>query len=126
MGSKLCRIYKPKSKEKTVMMEGGLLQEETSFKEFEESMEHTKTMYKGEVKSLKAEQAYKKKIEAYKVLLYGDLKSCKKADDIVRLISINVNCLSMQKQYNYKVKQLRWVMHKYKVDSMGLQEVGVN
>ena len=58
--------------------------------------------------------------------LFGDLKPCKKADDIVRLMSININCLSMWKQYNDKAKRLRWVMYKYKVDSMGLQEVGVN
>ena len=29
-------------------------------------------------------------------------------------------------QSNYKAKQLRWAMHKYKVDLMELQEVGVN
>ena len=44
----------------------------------------------------------------------------------MRLMSININCLSMRKRYNYKAKRLRWVMYKYKVDSMGLQEVGVN
>ena len=77
------------------MMEGGRRQEEKSFKEFEESMEHTKTTYETKVKGLKVEQAYKKKIEVYKVPLYGDLKPCKKAEGIVRLMSIIINCLSM-------------------------------
>ena len=60
------------------MMEGGRRQEEKSFKEFEESMEHMKTTYETKVKGLKVEQAYKKKIQAYKVPLYGNLKPYKK------------------------------------------------
>ena len=108
------------------MMKSGRRHEEKSFKEFEESMEHTKTSHETLRKGLKAEQAYKKKIKAYKVPLHGELKPCKKADGIVGLMSININCLSMWKRYNYKAKQLSWVMHKYKVDLMGLQEVGIN
>ena len=54
------------------------LQEETSFKEFEVSMEHTKTMYETRLKGYQAEQAYKKKIEAYNMPLYGDLEPGKK------------------------------------------------
>ena len=58
--------------------------------------------------------------------MYNDSKPCKKAEDIVRLMSININCLSMWKWYNYKAERRRWAMHKYKVDSIGLQEVGIN
>ena len=58
--------------------------------------------------------------------LHGNLKPRKKAEGTVRLMSININCLSVWKRYNYKAEQLRWAMHKFKVDSMGLQEVGVN
>ena len=48
-----------------------------------------------------------------------------KAEGIVQLMSININCLSMWKRYNYKAKRLMWAMHKYKIDSIGLQAVGV-
>ena len=112
--------------ERTAMMESGRRHEEKSFKEFEESMEHRKTSHKTLRKGLKAEQAYKKKIEAYKVPLHGGLKPYKKADGIVRLMSININCLSMWKRYNYKAERLRWALQRYKVDSLGLQEVVVN
>ena len=75
-------------------MEGGRRQEETFFKEFEQLMEHTKTTHETQVKGLKVEQVNKKKSETYKVPLYGNLKPCKKAEEIVRLISININCMS--------------------------------
>ena len=58
-------------------MEDGCCQEEKFFKEFKESMEHTKTTFETQVKGLKSEKAYKKKIEAYKVPLYGNLRPCK-------------------------------------------------
>ena len=70
-------------------------------------MEHTKTMHEIRMKGYKAEQVYKKIIEAYKVPLYGDLKPCKKVEDTVRLMSININCLTMWKRYNYNAKKLR-------------------
>ena len=41
-------------------------------------------------------------------------------------MSVNVNCLSMWKRYNNKAKKLGWAMSNYKMDSMGIQEVGVN
>ena len=53
--------------ERTAIMEGGRTQEEKPFKEFKESMEHTKPMHETQVKGLKVEQAYRKEIEAYKV-----------------------------------------------------------
>ena len=78
------------------------------------------------MKGFEAEQAYQNKIEQYKVPLYRDPKLGKKADNSVRLMFINVNYLSMWKRYNYKAKRLRWAMFNYKIESMGIQEVGVN
>ena len=49
-----------------------------------------------------------------------------KADDSVRFMSVNVNCLSMWKRLNYKAERSRWSLKNYQVDSMGLQEVCVN
>ena len=46
-----------------------------------------KTTHKIKVKG-KAEQAYKKKIEPYKVPLYDYLKPCKEAEDNIIIISV--------------------------------------
>ena len=81
--------------ERTTMMEGGQHQEEMSFKEFKESMKHIETTHETRAKGYKAEWAYKKEIETYKVPLYDNLKPCKKVEDIMRLMSININYLSM-------------------------------
>ena len=51
-------------------------QEEMLFMEFEETMEAA-TTFETRVKPSQAETAYRKKIEQYKVPLYGDLKSGK-------------------------------------------------
>ena len=58
--------------------------------------------------------------------IYGTLHPTMKADDSVRFMSVNVNCLSMWKRLNYKAERLRWSLKNYQVDTMGLQEVCVN
>ena len=58
--------------------------------------------------------------------LYGTLKPHEKPDDSVRLMSINVNCLSLWRKCNYKVKRLKWAILKYQLDSVGMQLVCVN
>ena len=41
-------------------------------------------------------------------------------------MSINVNCLSLWRKCNYKAERLKWAMLKYRLDSVGIQEVCVN
>ena len=44
----------------------------------------------------------------------------------MRLMSGNVNYLSMWKLFNDKAMKLRWTILNYQIDSMGIQEIGVN
>ena len=65
-------------KERKAIIEGRRRpQEAMSFRKFEETMEEI-TTYVTRMKGSQAEQAYRKKIEQYKVPLYGDLKPGKK------------------------------------------------
>ena len=44
----------------------------------------------------------------------------------MRLMSVNVNYLSMWKSFNDKAMKLRWTILNYQIDSMSIQEIGVN
>ena len=70
-------------------------QEEMSLREFEEEMQEEGVDWIQEAKAIEEEKKYRKEIEKYKVPLYGNLKPYEKPDDSVRLMSMNVNCLSL-------------------------------
>jgi len=99
--------------------------EEMGFGEFEEYMA-TEASEEDLEEAAKKEEEYKREIAKAKVPIYGTLHPTMKADDSVRLMSVNVNCLSMWKRLNYKAERLRWSLKNYQVDAMGLQEVCVN
>ena len=99
--------------------------EDISFTEFNEAWQDK--MSETELSAaVGKETEYKEEIEKCKVPLHGTLKPGIKALDSLRFMSMNVNCLATWKRYNYKVERLRWASATYRVDMMGLQEVGVN
>ena len=99
--------------------------EEFNYGEFEEYMA-TEADKEDFEEAAKKEEEYRQEIAKYEVPLYGTLSPTKKADDSIRFMSINVNCLSMWKRFNYKAKRLQWLLKNYQVNSMELQEVCVN
>ena len=102
--------------------------EEVSLREYEEEMEDmpAELLRKAQTAGVKAEEAYKKKLEKWKVPLYGTLKTNVKREDSIRVMSVNPNGLTMSKRGNSKADRLRQVMHKYQLDAVGIQEVHVN
>ena len=99
--------------------------DEMGYGEFEEYMA-TEVSHEELEEAAKKEEEYKSEIAKAKVPIYGTLHPTMKADDSVRFMSVNVNCLSMWKRLNYKAKRLRWLLKNYQIDTMGLQEVCVN
>lgn len=113
------------NKTKRMMESRNRPNEEFNYGEFEEYMA-TEADREDIKEAEKEKEEYKEEIEGYKVPLYGTLSPIVKADDSVRFMSINVNCLSMWKRFNYKAERLKWLLRNYQVDSMGLQEVCIN
>ena len=74
----------------------------------------------------KEEDKYRKSIDKEKVPIYGTLRVDKKPENAGRFFSTNVNGLSFWQQSNYKRERLEFIFDKYKIDTMGLQEVCVN
>ena len=72
------------------------------------------------------EQKYKVEIAKSSEPLYGNLRPCDTKDDSVRLMSVNVNCLSLWQKCKYKVKRLKWAISNYQFDSVGIQKVCAN
>ena len=49
-----------------------------------------------------------------------------KASDSIRVMSVNINGMSMTKRGNCKADRLRQLMSQYQLDAVGIQEVHVN
>ena len=96
--------------------------DEMGYGEFEEYMA-TEVSHEDLEEAAKKEEEYKCKIAKSKVPIYNTLHPTMKADNSVRFMSVNVNCLSMWKRLNYKAERLRWSLKNYQVDTMGLREV---
>ena len=57
---------------------------------------------------------------------YGNLRVEEKGSDVVRIMSLNINGLSLWKHNNPKVDRLKHVLRTYGVDVLGLQETNTN
>ena len=73
-----------------------------------------------------AEDKYRKAIDKEKVPIYGTLRVENKPENAGRFFSANVNGLSFWQRSNYKQERLTYIFDKYKIDTMGLQEVCIN
>ena len=101
--------------------------EEVSFREYEEEMEdQLRYLSKEQKAGLIAEEEYAKKLKRLKVPIYGNLRINSKANDSIRLMSLNINGLSMSKRGNSKAERLKLLISKYQLDAVGIQEVCVN
>ena len=64
--------------------------EDVSFREYEEEMEdQVLSLSKAKDAGLLAERAYEKKLEKWKVPIYGNLKMKAKVDDSISLMSVS-------------------------------------
>ena len=63
---------------------------------------------------------------ACKVPIFGNLRIGQKHEEALRFFSMNVNGLPSWKKNNFKAERLKYILHKYKIDGMGLQEVCIN
>ena len=70
-----------------------------------------------------AEDKYRQAIDKVKVPIYGTLRVDKKPEHAGRFFSANVNGLSFWMRSNYKQERLAYIFDKYKIDTMGLQEI---
>ena len=89
--------------------------EDISFGEFNEAWEGKMTGAEIHA-ALDKENEYREEMVKSKVPLYGNLKPGVKAEDSVRFMSMNVNCLATWKRHNYKIERLRWALATYRVD----------
>jgi endonuclease/exonuclease/phosphatase family metal-dependent hydrolase len=68
----------------------------------------------------------KKTVGNTKVTTYGNLRVDKKDCDAIRIMSLNINSLSLWKANNPKVDRLKHVARTYGIDVLGLQETNTN
>ena len=69
---------------------------------------------------------FQKSVAATNVPLWGDIDVNAKRDDVIRLLSGNLNGLAAWNHNNHKADRLRFLMTKLGLDVVGLQEVCVN
>ena len=101
--------------------------EEVSFREYEEEMADQECFLStAKEAGFLAEKEYANKLEKLKVPIYGNLRMHGKASDSIRMMSINVNGMSMSKRGNCKADRLRQLISQYQLDAVGIQEVCVN
>lgn len=112
---------------KNIMESRSRPNEEVSFRECEEEMEEQEhALLKAKVAGIIAKKEYEKKLKKLKVPIYGNLRMHGKTTDCIRLISVNINGISMTKRGNCKADRLRQLMSQYQLDAVGIQEVHVN
>ena len=76
---------------------------------------------------LEKEQAvYKQTVIDTNIPLHGNLRVEEKDEEAVRVLGSNINSLSFCQKENYKAERLKFILEKYGVDTMGLQEVYIN
>ncbi|EJK63015.1 hypothetical protein THAOC_16352, partial [Thalassiosira oceanica] len=77
-------------------------------------------------KARRAETKYREEMASKNVPLYGTLVPASKPAEGVRVMSLNINGLQMCKSVNPKAERLKYILPKYEVDILGLQETCVN
>ena len=73
-----------------------------------------------------AELDYDDTIVESEVPLYGTLDPTEKPLEVVRLMSLNINGIQMNKSANPKAERLKHIISKYGIDVLGMQETCVN
>ena len=100
---------------------------EVSFREYKEEMEvQERSLSKAKVAGLIAEKEYENKLKKMKVPIYGNLRMHGKATKSVRMMSVNINGMSMTKHGNSKADRLQQLISQYQLDAVGIQDVCVN
>ena len=100
-------------------------EEDISLREYTEVVDEKEAQAQSRAKK-GVEDEYKKSVGACKVPIFGNLRVGQKHEEALRFFSINVNGLPSWKQRNFRAERLKYILHKYKIDGMGLQEVCVN
>ena len=100
---------------------------EVSFWEYEEEMEaQERSLLKAKVAGLIAKKEYENKLKKMKVPIYGNLRMRGKATNCIRMMSVNINGMSMTKRGNNKADRLQQLISQYQLDAVGIQEACVN
>jgi len=73
-----------------------------------------------------AQETFRQSLARKKVPRYGNLDPRHKQDESVRLMSLNINGLSMSKSVNPKADRLKQIIPKYSIDMVGMQETCIN
>ena len=95
------------NKVKEIMEARSCPNKEVSFREYKEEMEvQEHSLSKAKVTGLIAKREYENKLKKMKVPIYGNLRMHGKATDSIRLMSININRMSMTKRRNSKADRL--------------------
>ena len=79
-----------------------------------------------QAKAQRAEKKYREEIASKEVPIYGTLAPAHKSAEEIRVMSLNINGLPMCKSANPKAERLKYILPKYEVDILGLQETCVN
>ena len=72
------------------------------------------------------EREYINSVAEDKSPLYGNLQLRDKPEDVLRFFSININGLPFWLSNNPKARLLKYMLKKYQVDALGLQETCIN
>ena len=72
------------------------------------------------------EREYIQSVAEDKLPIYGNLQLRDKPEDVLRFFSCNINGLSFWLSNNPKAKLLKYMLTKYQVDALGLQETCIN
>ena len=100
-------------------------EEDISLGEYKEVVGEKEAQAQGQAEK-EVEDEYKKSVGACKVPIFGNLRVGQKHEEALRFFSMNVNGLPSWKKNNFKAERLKYILHKYKIDGMGLQEVCIN
>jgi hypothetical protein len=72
------------------------------------------------------EEQIRQTVSNTKVPVHGNLSVEKKDDEALRFLGVNINSMSFWQRDNYKADRLKFILEKYGVDAVGLQEVCIN
>ncbi|EJK52740.1 hypothetical protein THAOC_27956, partial [Thalassiosira oceanica] len=87
-----------------------------------ESMETDPTS----ARAFAAQEKFRQTLAKKNVPRYGTLDPQHKQDESIRLMSLNINGLSMSKSVNPKANRLKQIIPKYSLDMVGMQETCIN
>ena len=73
-----------------------------------------------------AELEFRRQIASQSVKLHGNAEPTNKIPEGFRAMSLNINGLQMSKSANHKAERLRYILPKYDIDVLGMQETCVN